>query len=180
MTSVFVNHRKISCGFHLSNGFTLIMQHRKKILTKGKTYAENQSSCSLWYSIAVWPSTSSTRLPYWKLQSHLKWQEKKSKNNFVRKKGTHNWWVDLSKRQKTYSKRVVSMLITSWNIASHEASTTPTAFIALLQLLAYERYTSIKHEWSRQKYSNYQFTPTTTNLQGNQHPGAPQKCGDLK
>ena len=39
---------------------------------------------------------------------------------------------------------------------------------------------NIKHKWLRPKYSNYQFMPTTSNLQGNQHPGAPQKCGDLK
>jgi hypothetical protein len=37
-----------------------------------------------------------------------------------------------------------------------------------------------KHTWLRPKYSNYHFMPTTNNLQGNQHPGAPQKCGDLK
>lgn len=39
--------------------------------------------------------------------------------------------------QKTYSNRVPSMLITSSKISSQEASTTPTAFIALLQLLGY-------------------------------------------
>jgi len=39
--------------------------------------------------------------------------------------------------QKTYSNRVPSMLITSSKISSQVASTTPTAFIALLQLLGY-------------------------------------------
>lgn len=36
----------------------------------------------------------------------------------------------------TYSYRVTSILITSPKMASHEASTTPTALIARLQLLA--------------------------------------------
>jgi hypothetical protein len=34
-------------------------------------YIGHQCSCSLWYNIAVWPSTSSTKLPWRKLQSHL-------------------------------------------------------------------------------------------------------------
>jgi hypothetical protein len=36
-----------------------------------RTYIEHQCSCNLWYSMAVWPSTSSTKLPWRKLQSHL-------------------------------------------------------------------------------------------------------------
>lgn len=45
--------------------------------------------------------------------------------------------------QKTYSNRVPSMLITSSKISSQVASTTPTAFIALLQLLGYMKQMKI-------------------------------------
>lgn len=52
-----------------------------------------------------------------------------------------NYYTDTHKTvvilQKTYSNRVPSMLITSSKISSQVASTTPTAFIALLQLLGY-------------------------------------------
>jgi hypothetical protein len=39
------------------------------------------------------------------------------------------------KEENTYSNRLASMLIISSNISSQLASTTPTAFIARLQLL---------------------------------------------
>jgi len=48
-------------------------------------------------------------------------------------KGWYKW--EYRRWRNTYSYRVPSMLITSSNISSHVASTTPTAFIALLQLL---------------------------------------------
>ena len=43
-----------------------------------KYYIGNQSSCNLWYRIAVCPSTSSTMLPWLKLQSHLHQQKLKT------------------------------------------------------------------------------------------------------
>ena len=40
------------------------------------SYLVHQCSCNLWYSTAVWPSTSSTKLPWRKLQSHLNREER--------------------------------------------------------------------------------------------------------
>jgi hypothetical protein len=40
-------------------------------ICENRSYIGHQCSCNLWYSIAVWPSISSTKLPWRKLQSHL-------------------------------------------------------------------------------------------------------------
>ena len=62
----------------------MINLHIKQTYSK-ETYIENQSSRSRWYITAVCPSTSSTRLPYWKEQSHLHFHIKLKPRQIIRK-----------------------------------------------------------------------------------------------
>ena len=82
------------------------------------------------------------------------------------------------KRENTYSNRVPSMLITSSNISSHVASTTPTAFIALLQLRGCRRKTiSNDLELKQPNYNHVTYEKERNNaIQGNQLPEVLQKC----
>lgn len=79
--------------------------------------------------------------------------------------------------QNTYSNRVPSMLITSSKISSQEASTTPTAFIALPQLLGYIKNQREDNCISKIFYEMWHSTKTRigNNAQGNQLPEVLQK-----
>ena len=79
------------------------------------------------------------------------------------------------RKENTYSNRVPSMLITSSKTSSHEASTTPTAFIALLQLLGYIKKI-IKIGCDNNLMQANTHAQNSNNIQGNQLQEALQKC----
>jgi hypothetical protein len=83
------------------------------------------------------------------------------------------------KKENTYSNRVPSMLITSSNISSQVPSTTPTAFIALLQLLGCKKedQISLKEPPSIVKPCHlHKAKERNDSIQGNQLPKVLQKC----
>ena len=147
---------------------------------KDKTYIGNQSSCSLWYSIAVWPSTSSTRLPYWKLQSHLT-ERKKNMDKFKEKNNAQLWSKFIKRRKKellkTCSIHAHNKLKYSLTGGFNHTNSLHCSATASCLWIAHKHQAT----WEYGLDLNYLYIAISiNNLQGNQHLGAPQKCGGLK
>ncbi len=65
-TVTYYHATNITQGCNLKHG-----QSNKGKTSISLTHTWNQSNWRQWWRIAVWPSTSCTTLPWWKLQSHL-------------------------------------------------------------------------------------------------------------